>query len=340
MTTLTGSPANAPGHAPAAPTARGRGLRLSGATWLVWRQHRAAYCTLIAFTLLTIALIAYQRMGMLEYLDRYDWPHPKSEEWQLGFQPYTSEFNRTGLALAAVPVLLGVFVGAPLLAADLENGTAKLVTSQAITRVRWLAMKLGITALVVTVGTTALSLAFNWWWAPIKGKETSFPWHEALAFNNTGPVPVALSLLSLVGGVAIGMLLRRTLMAMVVTLGFTVTVQFVWASFLIDLGNSARVASEGLAWESLPALPPGAYEMDRSYVTGSGELLGWSTCAREPSDAAMAACQQKADLFGWSTEYLPISQMTGMQWSGAAILLGMTAAIAAFILLWGRKRLA
>ncbi len=336
MTTLTGSPANAP----AAPRPRGRGLRLSGLAWLVWRQHRATFWTFLALTALGIAAIAYQRMGMMEYLERFNWPHPKADEdWQTGFMPYEGQFTRMGMAFVMLPVLLGVFVGAPLLAADLENGTAKLVTAQAVSRVRWLAMKLGMTALVVTVGTAALSLAFGWWWAPVKGEDTSFAWYEIYAFNSTGLVPVALSLLSIVGGVAIGMLLRRTLMAMVVTFGFVVAVQVVWSNLLVRLGTPARMTSEGFADDDRPVLPTAAYELDDSYVTGSGELLGWSTCVREPSEAAVAACQKKADLVGWSTEYLPISQMAGMQWLGAAILLALTAAVAAFILLWGRKRL-
>ncbi|MFB8777714.1 hypothetical protein [Streptomyces broussonetiae] len=38
-------------------------------------------------------------------------------------------------------------------------------------------------------------------------------------------------------------------------------------------------------------------------------------------------------------DYLPISQMTGMQWLGAGILLALTAVLTAGLFAWGRRRL-
>jgi hypothetical protein len=42
---------------------------------------------------------------------------------------------------------------------------------------------------------------------------------------------------------------------------------------------------------------------------------------------------------GWSVDYLPMSQMSGMQWLGASILFALTAAVSAFLFIWGRKRI-
>ncbi|MEU0992665.1 hypothetical protein [Streptomyces olivaceus] len=41
---------------------------------------------------------------------------------------------------------------------------------------------------------------------------------------------------------------------------------------------------------------------------------------------------------GWSIDYLPRPQMTGMRWFGASILLALAAAVTAFLFLWGGKR--
>ncbi|MFJ2173979.1 ABC transporter [Streptomyces sp. NPDC087851] len=336
--TSTGSPAPADSDSASASAepGRGRGLRLGGMNWLVWRQHRAAYWTLVAAAAVTVVFIVYERHQMMTYLDGYGWPHLKSG-WEDRLNHRT--LDMAGLVIGYMPILIGVFVGAPLLAGDLESGTAKLVNSQSASRVRWLATKLGVTALVVVVSTTAVSVAFGWWWSPIKTSSYIFSWIEGPAFDNTGPVPAALTLLSVVGGVAIGMLLRRTLMSMVVTFGFAVAVQVAWSQARMSLGDVLTVTSDqGVGENSAPAVPEGAHIVDQSYLTSSGDLIGWGSCA-EATEKATAACLDKAQVVGWGIEYIPISQMPSMQWLGASLLLALTAAIAAFVILRGRKRL-
>ncbi|MCW2875244.1 ABC transporter [Actinacidiphila oryziradicis] len=333
MSTLTSTPS------PATTTeAARRGPRLSGLNWLVWRQHRAAFWTLIAGTVLSVAWMVYQRGQMMDFLNGVPgWPHPKaSSNWdmKLSHRPLLE----TASALGFLPILIGVFIGAPLIAGDLENGHAKLVTSQSVSRVRWLATKLGVTVLVVVVGTAALSTVFTWWWAPVRTDANVLFWTDGSGFDNSGPVPVALTLFTMVGGVAIGMLLRRTLLSMVVTFGFAVAVQIIWSYIRLDLGNVVTLTTnKGVEHDA--TLPNAAYEVDRWFTTASGKLYGWSTCVNAPTDKAHAACVQQKGIVGWSVEYIPYSQMSAMQWLGASILLALTAAITVFIFLWGRKRL-
>ncbi|MDT0467797.1 ABC-2 transporter permease [Streptomyces gibsoniae] len=337
MSTLTGPKTSLAAPAPAAR----RRPHLSGMTWLVWRQHRASYWTLIALTAVGVAGIAWQRSTMVDYLSGYGWPHLKSEDWLQGFNSYGQRLAQAGLALSFVPVLLGVFVGAPLLAPDLENGTAKLVATQSASRMRWITTKFAVTGLVLAVGTALLSVAYNWWWSPVRTQGNGMGWTDGAAFDTTGPMPVALTLFLVAAGVVIGMLLRRTLTAMVVTFGLGVFVKIVWELTRLHLGTTVTLATHHAAGRpgSFPTLPDGAFELDRSYVTGSGRLLGWSTCVHEPNDKAVEACLRKADVVGWSVDYLPISQMSSMQWLGAGILLALTAALVAFVFVWGRRRL-
>lgn len=322
-------------------TAATRRPRLSGMTWLVWRQHRAAFWTILAATALSVAWIVYQRGQMTDFLDGYGYPTNSLADLDNEFEKYVVAFSPVSTGLMAIPILLGVFLGAPLLAGDLENGTAKLVAAQSTSRTRWLATKLGLTTLVVVVSTVVLSAAFGWWWNPVKSEPTVMDWTSNEAFNTTGPVPVALTLLSVFGGVAIGAVLRRTLMAMVVTFGFTVVLQLVWSHFVLSLGSPVTIhTNKGVVAEnSFPTLPDNAYVIDQSYLTGSGDLVGWSTCSGAQSDAASELCMKKADVVGWSVEYLPMSQMSGMQWFGASILFALTAGVAVFLFFWGRKRL-
>ncbi|NUK87542.1 ABC transporter permease, partial [Streptomyces lunaelactis] len=314
-----------------------RGPRLSGLTWLVWRQHRAAFWTGLAVTAAGIAWFAYQRASMMDYLNGIGWPNPKSPDLPAGFETYGSLLSNTSSALGfLMPVLVGVFLGAPLIANDLEHGTGKLVTSQTVSRGRWLAMKLGMAVLVVTVCTAALSAAFGWWLEPVSKEDRELYWVVGSA---TGPVPMALSLLATVAGVAIGMVLRRTLLSMVVTFGFAVTVQLVWAFRWMDLGNVVTVTThDGAGDGTFPQLPEAAYDTDQSYLTGSGELLDHGSCAKE-TEQAINACLNDNDIVGWSVDYLPPSELSPMMWTGSAILLALTAAVAVFIFWWGRKRL-
>ena len=55
--------------------------------------------------------------------------------------------------MLALPALIGLFWGAPLIARELEAGTHRLVWNQSVTRGRWLAVKLGLIGLAAAAAT-------------------------------------------------------------------------------------------------------------------------------------------------------------------------------------------
>jgi ABC-type transport system involved in multi-copper enzyme maturation permease subunit len=260
-------------------TKAGRGPRLSGMTWLVWRQHRAGFWAILAAAALSVAWMVYQRGRMTDFLDGCGYPGKSLDEVGGQFQQYVDAFSYVATGLSAIPSLLGVFLGAPLLAGDLENGTAKLIAAQSMSRTRWLATKLALAGLVVVVSTATLSAVFGWWWNPVKSEATVMDW-TSTAFDLTGPVPVALTLLSVIGGAAIGVVLRRTLMSMVVTFGFTVVLQLVWSYCRLSLGDIVTVTTNKgvLAENAYPVLPANAYRVDgrRKLVRLDGKR--WPDC--------------------------------------------------------------
>ncbi|WP_053849999.1 ABC transporter permease [Streptomyces sp. NRRL B-24085] len=344
MNGTTNGTRNRPRHGAgnATATEATRRPRLSGMTWLVWRQHRAAFWTVIAATVLCVAWMVYQRAQMMDFLDAYGFPAKNLDDVERQFDPYIGAFDSVTTGLTAIPVMLGVLLGAPLLAGDLENGTAKLIAAQSVSRNRWLATKLALTGLAVTLATVTLSAVFAWWWNPIKLHYADIDWTTREFFNTTGPAPVALSLLSVFGGVLIGVILRRTLAAMVVTLGFTVALQALWGYFKLSLGDIVTATSKPVSPGTLitfPPVPRTAHVLDTSYVSGSGKHFDLTTCTDTLSAEATAQCMKKADIVGASIDYIPISQMSSMQWLGASILLALTAGIVVFLFVWGRKRL-
>jgi hypothetical protein len=136
-----------------------------------------------------------------------------------------------GIILLA-PAVIGLFWGAPLIARELETGTAFLTWNQSVTRTRWLAVKLiagGLTAMAVT---GALSLMETWWAAPISqaaadGASVGPAQSEftQLNFATHGITPLGYAAFAFALGVTAGALIRRTIPAMAVTLAIFAALQ-------------------------------------------------------------------------------------------------------------------
>ncbi len=65
--------------------------------------------------------------------------------------------------LLFLPVIIGIFWGAPLAAREFEAGTYRLVWTQGVTRKHWLAAKLGCGVLASMLVTGPFSLIVTWW---------------------------------------------------------------------------------------------------------------------------------------------------------------------------------
>ena len=70
------------------------------------------------------------------------------------------------LRAAADPVLIGAFVGAPLLARELETGTFRYAWTQGFGRWRWTLAKLVLLAVAVIAAAGAISALFSWYYQP------------------------------------------------------------------------------------------------------------------------------------------------------------------------------
>jgi hypothetical protein len=115
-----------------------------------------------------------------------------------------------------VPVLIGMFWGAPLAARELESGTFRLAWTQGRTRWQWLVGKLVVVGLSSVVIVGLLSVMATWWWSPInKANPNRF---SPGLFGIFGLVPVGYVAFALAVGLLAGVVLRRTLPAMVATL--------------------------------------------------------------------------------------------------------------------------
>jgi ABC-type transport system involved in multi-copper enzyme maturation permease subunit len=114
---------------------------------------------------------------------------------------------RVNLGLAvAMPGLLGLVLGAPLVAREIEQGTNRLAWTQSITRTRWLLVKLCVGALACCVVVGATTPLLEWWTGAIHRGARVVP----SLFDISGFVAVSYVLFAFMLGAALGALIRRT----------------------------------------------------------------------------------------------------------------------------------
>jgi hypothetical protein len=137
--------------------------------WVTWRQHRGALGTV---AVLLSALAAYMWIVGLQLHHAYAAAigcHPTSSG---GCAVLVTSFNNVGgflangLILQVVPALIGAFIGAPVLARELETGTFRYAWTQGFGRWRWTLAKLVALAIVVTAAAGALSVLLSWYYQP------------------------------------------------------------------------------------------------------------------------------------------------------------------------------
>jgi hypothetical protein len=221
--------------------------------WLTWRQFRAqavtavaalaAFAILLAVTESHIASL-YAASGITgchgdscaglasQFLVRLT----SGNSFPLlpaGTDPYVILYFLSVLVILAAPAILGIFWGAPLIARELETGTCRLAWNQSISRTRWLTAKLALVGVAAMAVAEAFSLLQAWWAAPI-GKAVGLGGSASIitegrfgtfVFPTHGITPLGYAAFAFVLGVTAGLLIRRAIPAMAVTLAIFAVVQ-------------------------------------------------------------------------------------------------------------------
>jgi hypothetical protein len=174
-------------------------------TWLAWRQFRLHGLIAVAATVAVLVALAASRSHITEVYSAG------------GTGDLTGVYvwlRLLGTVLIGVPVAIGAFWGAPLVAAEIEAHTNRLVWTQSVTRRRWLATKLAIVAAVCVVTVGLFAAAFTRWADPIDAVGNRI---GTANFSQRGIVPVGYALFALALGTLLGLVIRRTLPAMAAT---------------------------------------------------------------------------------------------------------------------------
>ncbi len=179
--------------------------------WATWRTHRSVF---ISSIVVAVALAIW--LAITGAMEANSWAVFTGHHCSIDF-PGSSlvcmnslsgvgNFSSANAALCgALPALLGLVLGVPLVASEIQQRTNRLAWTQSITRTRWLLVKIGVGALFTVVIVGALT-PLAWWWTEAAQRSHIQP----ATFDVSGIVEVAYALFAFMLGVALGTLIRRS----------------------------------------------------------------------------------------------------------------------------------
>ncbi|SFR28465.1 ABC-2 family transporter protein [Lentzea waywayandensis] len=304
-------------------------------TWIVWRQQRPVFITLVAGLVVAVAAILLLRAVMVADLTAgnlldcvgkgLEACGPAANDFQ------TTWFDRLHLAEATVlaaPVLIGVFVGAPLFAREFEQGTHALAFTQSVSRTRWMATKFVVAALPALVVVLVYQLVVHSWLdaAGQLGPLSTGPFYFT-TFEAQGVSPVAYTLFAYTLGMFAGAVFKRTLVAMTLTLGLFVAVRAVLTGVREHLITPTRVLSDDLDARTVER---GPLVVESGFLDAKGAVVADPTpmmnCAGK-GDAQgavdFAACYRENGLAQRYSDVIPVDQVTTLHLLEASIFAGL-----------------
>ena len=325
--------------------------RMAGVTW---RQHRIA---LVGVAVLLGALAVYLWIAGLSLNHAYAAAvacQPASSVTCQGLDSTLDgldNFLSNGLILQVLPVLIGAFVGAPVLARELETGTFRYTWTQGFGRWRWAVAKLVLLAVVVTAAAGAFGALLSWYYQPFVGNQSlGLPRTTPLTpglFDLRGVGFPAWTLVAFAIGALAGMLIRRVVPAIVATLVVYSGLAFAAAGFLrqhylTPLLASINVSVPDNAWVisqwwtkdgrfAFAGFPPSnvlnQFCAPPSAATGKGGPGNWGPCLIEHG-------------YTMWTSYQPASRFWPFQWIEGGWLLALSALLIAATVWLVRRRAA
>jgi hypothetical protein len=316
--------------------------RMAGVTW---RQHRIA---LAGVAVLLGALTVYEWLTGESLHHAYAAViacHPAGSaacQGPVNTYNYLENFLANGTLLQVVPPLIGAFVGAPVLARELETGTFRYAWTQGFGRWRWALSKLILLAAALAAATGAFGMLLSWHYQPYFGTD-----NQALGlfgmssffttlFNLRGVAFPAWTVAAFAIGALAGMLIRRVLPAIVATLAVYAGLAFATGLYLRQhyltplLTTSSNVP--GTAW----ILSQWSTRDGRFAFAGGFPPISLANqfCSSlppgkgGPSVEALAQCLARHGYTQW-TSYQPASRFWPFQWVEGGWLLALSALLIA-----------
>jgi ABC-type transport system involved in multi-copper enzyme maturation permease subunit len=315
--------------------------------WVTWRQHRIA---LLVMVVLIAGLALYVWIAGLQMHQAYATAmacHPLSSPACGNLFLNANQMNpilASGYVLQAVPALIGMFIGAPALAREMESGTFRFAWTQGFGRLRWALAKLVLLAVVVTAATAALSVLLSWYYQPYfapRALAVSFSEESPLnpgLFPLLGLTLAAWALAAFMIGAVAGIFIRRVVPAIAATLAAyavlaVATGAFFRLNYLAPLVTS-KLNAPVAAWTTSQWLTKDGV---RSPAHGAQAIqLFQQLCPSPPLSQEPVQCFVQHGYTQW-TSYQPESWFWPFQLIEAGWLLTLSALLLG-IALWHVRR--
>ncbi len=172
--------------------------------------------------------------------------------------------------LVLLPALLGALVGAPLVARELEAGTHRFLWTQGVTRQRWFTYTAAV-AMTATLVAGALYALIAGAWLDTTNTVTGERFVRLYDFQ--GVVPIGAAAFAVAVGIACGVIIRRTVPAMVATLGIFIVVRVFTAVVLRPRFIAAKTLDLPFG-QGDPLGDAGAWVLSETIFDGNGVVMG------------------------------------------------------------------
>lgn len=247
--------------------------------WLTWRQHRieALASALVLAVLSTVLIAAGLHMHDVFHRDGIGaCVGGGSTNSSCGYlaSSFNNRFPGPIGTLAAwlnlVPAIIGVFVGAPLLAREFEHGTWQLAWTQSVSRIRWLGTKLPLLLLGAVFVSVAVAGLYAWYEHPLDAFNSRL---DGNTFDLGLVTLPAYAVFALALGVLAGVVLRRTVLAMAATLAGFAAVRFPVESWLRQhYQHPLTTIADPFGWKP-GAAHAGDWTLHSEFVDRAGHAL-------------------------------------------------------------------
>jgi hypothetical protein len=319
--------------------------------WVTWRQHRfvlvgvAALLGALAVCLWLIGLQLHHAYAAAAACQPVNSPICQD---LFGSFDVMDGFLANGLILQAVPVLIGAFVGAPVLSREFEAGTFRYAWTLGFGRRRWTLAKLVPLAIAMTAVAGLFGLLLSWYYRPYfaaSNPTPQTPFFPGL-FDLCGVAFAAWTLSAFAIGALAGTLIRRVVPAIGATLAAYAGLAFAAGGFLRphyltplltsnpDVPGSAWIVSQWWTKDGRFAFA-GRPSMDllTQFCSSVPVVPGKS----KPSVETFAQCLGQHGYTEW-TNYQPASRFWPFQWIEGGWLLALSLLlIAVTVWLVGRR---
>jgi ABC-2 family transporter protein len=323
--------------------------------WLTWRQHRKqALFTLIGLVVLAALMVptglamrhTFDRLGLpacVRAVGTADLVPANSEACNVALRQFREQYqtlSTVGVLFLVLPLLVGLFWGAPLVARETEHGTHRLVWTQGVSRRRWVLVKVGLVGAITLTAALGYGLGMSWWLTPLG--QAGFGRFRTLLFDMQGLVPIGYTVFAVALGVFAGTVWHKVLPAMAVTLvGFTV-VRFALTVF----ARPRYLPPRELKYATLnvtrtPSELAGNWVLSSGVRDASGKMVVANSeiaCPPNPQGPGAANCGHELGLgpgaYNWQ-----LYQPAGRYWLFQGIETGIFLALAALLLYLAIRRI-